>query len=410
MGVVLALLAVALQGEDWPTFLGPRHDGTSRETGLLATWPEKGPPVLWKLELGQTYAAPSVVKDALVLFHRVKDEEIVERINPATGEKKWRCAYATAYDDRFGYANGPRSAPTIDEGRIYTLGAEGRLHALDLETGKALWSRALHPEYFGEAKQNFFGVAGSPRVDGDAILLNLGDEREGCVTAIDKKSGKTIWRVNGDGASFGTAACATVGKSRIAFFLTREGGLGVGAADGKVYWRRPFRARENFSANAASPVVLGDRLFLSSSYGVGSALFKLEEGGVKELWSNQALGAHWFTPIHHDGHLYGFEGRHENEAELRCVRLSDGEVMWSRGGYGRGSMIRADGKFILISEDGRLVLADISPKGLREISSVQLLARHCWWAPVLSRGLLYVGNFDHRAGKAALVCLDLRAK
>ncbi len=397
-------------GADWPTFLGPDHTGVSRETGLLKSWPAGGPPVLWKMTLGESYAAPSVVSGALVVFHREGNEEVVERLDPATGRRQWRFAYPTAYTDRYGYNNGPRSAPTIDSGRVYTLGAEGRLHCLDLATGKALWGRALHAEYFKEDRQNFFGVGVAPRIDGDAILLNLGDDREGCVTAIDKTSGKTLWRSGEDGASYCTAIAVTVVKSRLAIFLTREGALCCGAADGAVRWRYPFRARDRFSANAASPVVIGDRLFLSSSYGVGSALLQLEEGGFKEIWRNQSLGAHWSTPIHVDGHVYGFDGRNEDEAELRCVRLSDGRVTWSRRGYERGSMILADGRFIILAEDGRLVLAELTPKEGREISSVRLLVPHCWAAPVLSRGLLWVTSYDHRAGKATLACVDLREK
>lgn len=392
---------------DWPTFLGPEHTGVSRETGLLKTWPKNGPPVVWKAELGETYAAPSISGGALVVFHRLGDEEIVERLDPTTGAKKWRFAYRTGYGDRFGYNNGPRAAPTIDGDRVYTLGAEGKLHGLDLETGRPAWARSLHAEYFKGPRQNFFGVGASPRIDGDAILLNLGDENEGCLTAIDKRTGKTLWRTDGDGASYGTAICADVGKSRLAFFLTREGAVCCGVADGKVRWRYPFRARETFSANAASPVVIGDHLFLTASYGVGSALLKLEEHGFKEAWRNQALSAHWATPIHREGHVYGFNGRHESEAELRCVRLSDGKVLWSRQGYERGSMICVEGKFIILAEDGRLVLAELSPKECREISSAQVLSRDCWAAPVLSRGLLYLTSFNHRTRKATLMCLNV---
>jgi outer membrane protein assembly factor BamB len=408
--LLVALLLPQAEPGDWPTFLGPDHNGISREAGLLKAWPKDGPPVVWRMELGETYAAPSVVRGSLIVFHRVGDEEVVERLDPATGVRKWRFAYGTTYSDRYGYCGGPRSAPTIDGDKVYTLGAEAKLHCLDLETGTASWSRALHVEYFKEARQNFFGVSAAPRIDGDAILLNLGDEREGCVTAIDKRTGKTLWRSGEDGASFCTAIAGTVGKSRLAFFLTREAVVCCSVADGEIRWRLPFRAREHFSANAASPVVIGDHLFVSSSYGVGAVYLKLDENGQKEVWRNQSLGAHWATPIPLDGHVYGFDGRHEHEAELRCVRLSDGEKLWSKAGFERGSMILADGRFIIQSEDGRLALAELSPKGFTEISSVRVLARHAWAAPVLSRGLLYVSSFNHRSGKATLACLDLRAK
>jgi outer membrane protein assembly factor BamB len=298
----------------------------------------------------------------------------------------------------------------IDSGKVYTLGSEGRLHCLELASGKVVWSRPVQEEYFKEAKQNFFGVGVAPRIDGDAILLNLGDEQAGCVTAVDKKTGKTLWRSGEDGASYSTATVTTVGKTRMAVFLTREGGLGVDAADGKVLWNYPFRSRLRESANAATPVVVGDTLLLTAAYGVGSALLKLGETGVAEVWRNKALGAHWATPIVVDGHAYGFDGRHEYEAELRCVRLADGEVLWSKKGYERGSMTLAEGKFYILAEDGRLVLAELTPKGCTEVSSVKLLEHHCWAAPVLARGHLYIQNYDHQAAKAALLCLRVLTK
>jgi outer membrane protein assembly factor BamB len=405
-----ARAAVPPEPGDWPTFLGPDHTGVSRETGLLKVWPEKGPPERWRIELGETYASPSVVRDSLVVFHRLRNEEVVECLDPEAGRKKWRFAYGTAYRDRYNYNGGPRSQPTIDDGRVYTLGAEGKLHCLDLGTGNVLWSRSLLTEIFQIPIQNYFGVGVAPRIDGEAILLNLGDERQGCVVGIDKKTGKTLWKSGEDGASYSSAICAEVGKSRLAIFLTREGALGCSVADGTIKWSYPFRSRDPLSANAASPVVLGDKLFLTAAYGVGSVLLKMDETGVKEVWRNKALSPHWATPVHIDGHLYGFDGRHEYEAELRCVRVSDGEVLWSQKGYERGSITLAEGKAYILAEGGKLVLAELSPKGVKEISSAEILSHHCWNSPVLSRGLLYLLRYDHSQGRATLICLDAREK
>ncbi|HEY7862412.1 MAG TPA: PQQ-binding-like beta-propeller repeat protein, partial [Thermoanaerobaculia bacterium] len=204
---------------------------------------------------------------------------------------------------------------------------------------------------------------------------------------------------------------AELGGVRQAVVLTREGAVGVGVADGAVKWTYAFRSRERYSANAASPVVVGDTVLLSAAYQTGSALLRIDAKGATEVWRNMALGAHWSTPIAHEGHVYGFDGRHEHEATLRCVRWSDGKVLWQKDGYERGSMLRADGRWILLSEDGRLVLADLSPEGAKEISSVRAFpGPHCWAAPVLSRGLLYLAQFDHGRQKARLSCLDLRGK
>jgi outer membrane protein assembly factor BamB len=236
----------------------------------------------------------------------------------------------------------------------------------------------------------------------------LGNERGGCVTAIDQASGKTLWRASEDGASYSTAVTATVGGRRQAIFLTREGGLGVDASDGTILWRYPFRSRLHESANAATPIVIGDKLFLTAAYGVGSALLELQEKGVRELWRNASLGAHFATPVAHEGHVYGFDGRHDEETSLRCVRLSDGAVVWSRPEYGWGSMILAEGRFIILRADGRLVLAELSPAGMKELSTVRLVTPVCWAGPVLSRGYLYVLRTDHQHKSATLLCLDVR--
>ena len=128
-------------GEDWPNFLGPHFNATSRETGLLKSWPPGGPPVLWSRQLGASYSAPVTSRGHLVLFHRLGMEEVVECVDARTGVKIWKQSYPSTYVDQFGYNNGPRSSPTIDGSRVYTFGAEGKLTSLDFETGRILWQR-----------------------------------------------------------------------------------------------------------------------------------------------------------------------------------------------------------------------------------------------------------------------------
>ena len=420
LGLLLALVScgqnppppgAAVEGSDWGQFLGPDQTGVSRETGLLKAWPAEGPPPLWTAKYGESYAAPVVVGDALVAFYRSKDEEVVERLDATSGKSVWKFAYPTTYVDRFGYNGGPRASAAIVDGKVYALGAECRLHCLERETGKVAWTRALHAEYFNDERQNFFGSGVAPRIDGDAILLNIGDDQAGCVTAIDRKTGKTLWKSTDDAASYSTPTVAVLGGVRQAVFLTRKGAVGVAVADGAVQWTYPFRSRERYSANACSPVVVGDTVLLSAAYQTGSALLRIGEKKAEEVWRNMALGAHWSTPIVHEGHAYGFDGRHEHEATLRCVRMSDGQVLWQKDGYERGSMIRVDGRWILLAEDGRMVLADLAPKGVTELSSFQAFpGKDCWAPPVLSRGRLYVTHYDHGRHVSLLRCYDVKEK
>jgi outer membrane protein assembly factor BamB len=389
---------------DWPWFLGPTHDGVSTETGLRDDWPEGGPPKLWERKTGETYAAPSVAGGKLILFHRLEDAEVVECLDAADGKPIWRFDYPTAYVDRYGYNGGPRAAPTIFDGRTYTYGAEGKLHCLDFATGKPLWRHDVK-QAFG-VPDNFFGVGSAPVIEGKLLIIAAGGADDAGLVAYDRVTGKVVWKASDQGASYATPYCATIlGKRRVLHF-GREGLVCVDADDGKVNWSYPFRSRVYESVNAAGPVVDGDRIFVSASYRTGAVLLRHTDDGHREIWKSRVMGNHWATSILEDGHLYGFDGRHENETTLKCIELATGEQKWATrpGALGRGSMIRADGKYILLTERGILTLARLSPAGPESLAQQPYLKYPCWIAPVLADGRLYIRN-DRR-----LICLDLRNK
>ncbi len=389
---------------DWPHFLGPTHDGVSAETGLLETWPKDGPPIAWEMQTGETFAAPSIVGGKLILFHRVKDEEVVECLEATSGRKVWRFAYPTQYVDRYGYNGGPRAAPTIAEGRVYTYGAEGTLHALDFETGKALWDRDIKKEF--KVPDNFFGVGSAPVLEGDRLLIAAGGADGAGLLALAPSTGKLLWKASNQGASYATPYAATIrGKRRIVHF-GKEGVVCVEAETGAVNWTYPFRSRTYESVNAAGPVVSGNLVFASASYRTGAVLLRVSEdgSGVDEVWKNGVIGNHWATSIIEGKYIYGFHGRHESEAVLKCIEFETGREMWARAGLGRGSMIRADGRTIILGERGRLVLAELTSTEPKILWFKPYLRHPCWTAPVLTDGLLYIRN------QTRLICLDIRSK
>lgn len=400
-----AAFAGIARADDWPHFLGPTHDGVSAETGLLKEWPEQGPPIAWEMATGETYAAPSIVRGRLILFHRVGDEEVVESLDAKTGKRDaWRFAYATQYVDKYGYNAGPRAAPAIHDGRVYTFGAEGELHCLDFETGKKLWHHSIKKEH--KVDDNFFGVGSAPVIEGDLLLIAAGGADGAGVVALDRKTGRTVWKASDQKASYATPYCATIhGKRRVLHF-GREGLVSIDAGNGKVNWSYPFRSRLVDSVNAAGPVVAGDLVFVSATYRTGAVLLRVKPDGdgVEEVWKSQVMGNHWATSILDDGYLYGFDGRHSNDTTLKCVELKTGKQMWAARGLLRGSMIRADGRYILVSETGALVLAKLTPKGADVLWNKEYLTYPTWIAPVLADKHLYIRN-DKK-----LVCLDLRPK
>ena len=400
--MVCGMLAAPAMAEDWPVFLGLRQNSTSAETGLLLDWPDKGPPVVWTKRLGRSYSPPVVAQGVLIAFHRIGDEEVIERLDARTGEARWSFRYPTRYVDRYEYNGGPRSSPAIDGDRVYTYGAEGMLTCLDLAGGKKVWQRALNKEL--GVPQNFFGVGVPPVIEKDLILINAGGPDGAGVVGISKKTGETVWKTSDQGASYSAPVVRTIRGERMAVFFTGEGLLVVRPDTGKVLHEFGFRSVYRESVNAASPVVVEDVIFLSASYYVGSIALEVTPEGLKCLWRDKKnMQNHWATSIYHDGFLYGIDGRHELEAQLRCLDWKTGAVRWaSPRGLGRTPFIMAQGHFIALSERGDLALIEVNPDRYVEKKRVRMLDYPCWAPPVLANGLLYIRN------ETLLVCLDLR--
>ncbi|MCX5684201.1 MAG: PQQ-binding-like beta-propeller repeat protein, partial [Planctomycetota bacterium] len=372
-------------------------------TGLLLDWPDTGPPVLWSKRLGRSYSPPVVARGALIAFHRIGDEEVLECLDALTGQSRWAFRYPTRYVDRYEYNGGPRSSPAIDGDYVYAYGAEGVLTCLALADGKKVWQRPLNKEL--EVPQGFFGVGVPPVIEKDIILLNAGGPGGAGVVGINKMTGETLWKTSDQGASYSAPVVCTIGGRRMAVFFTKEGLLVVAPDTGKVLYEMPFRSVYHESVNAASPVIAGDVIFLSAAYYVGSVALQVPpDGPLKCLWRDKKnMQNHWATSIYHDGFLYGFNGRYENEAEMRCLDWKTGEVRWtSPRGLGRATFIMAQGHFIAMGERGDLTLIEVNPDRYVEKKRVRMLDYPCWGPPVLANGLLYIRN------ETVLLCLDLR--
>jgi outer membrane protein assembly factor BamB len=400
---VLALpkWSMAARAEDWPGLLGPHQNNSSAEKGLFLDWPPEGPPRVWRKRLGRSYSPPVVAEGKLVAFHRLGNQEVVEGVDAKTGESLWDYRYGTAFVDRYGYNGGPRSAPVIDSGRVYTYGAEGTLTCLDLATGKRIWQRALNKEL--NVPQGFFGVGVSPVIEKDMVLLNVGGPACAGVVGVERNTGRIAWKTGDQGASYSTPVVCTIRGERMAVFFTQEGLLAVAPDTGKVLHQFSFRSPLHESVSAASPVVVDDTIFLSAAYRVGSIALQVGPDGLRTLWRDkQNLQSHWATSIYHDGCLYGIHGRHEEEAEMRCLDWRTGEVRWaSPRGLGRATFIMADGQFIVLGERGDLALVEVNQEKYVEKKRVRLLDYPCWAPPVLANGFLYLRN------ETVLVCLDL---
>jgi outer membrane protein assembly factor BamB len=393
-------LYTSLQGSDWPQFLGPTRDGHSPETKLSWDWPASGPQEIWKKAIGSGWAGPIVAAGKLIFFHRVGEEEVVECLDPATGKAIWTFKYPTRYRDTFNFDDGPRATPTSAEGKIFTLGANGDLHGLDLATGHKLWSRNILTDY--NVGKGFFGVACSPLVVEGKLVVNVGGKGAG-VVAFDLATGKELWKATDDQASYSSPTAAAINGKTAALFLTREGLKVFDPANGNVRYEFPWRPRINESVNAATPLVWKDEIFLTVSYSTGAVLLKAQANEATELWSNdKSLSCQYNTPVRVGDYLYGVHGRADvGTAQLRCVEWKSGAVKWSEPRFGVAALIAVDGGLLALAESGDLVRFDASPEGYRERARATILSKPTRAVPALADGRLFARDGSH------LVCIKL---
>jgi outer membrane protein assembly factor BamB len=416
---------------DWPGFLGPTGDSVSPEKGIIHPWPKEGLRIVWHKRLGTGYGMPSISQGRLFQFDRHGNEARLSCFKSETGEFLWKFEYPTDYEDYFGYNNGPRCCPVVDGDRVYTYGAEGMLHCVNAADGKLIWKVDTRVE-FGVI-QNFFGVGSAPVVEGDLLIVQVGGSPPGSdrtsfdrlkgngsgIVAFDKHTGKVRYRVTDELAGYAVPVLATVGGRRWCFVFARGGLVGLEPATGKVDFHFPWRAPTLECVNASNPVVAGDRVFISETYGPGGVLLRVKPGACEVVWSDadkpprkKSMQAHWATPIYRAGYLYGCSGRHLHNADLRCIELATGRVMWTKPGLTRSSLLLVDGHFVCLTEEGLVLLLKVNPQKYEEVSRLDLherladdgrpfLMEPCWAAPILSHGLLYL------RGRDRLVCLEL---
>lgn len=384
--VVLALLAASavtpLVADDWPQFRGPQRDGISGETGVLRSWPEGGPRVVWDVPLGSGYSAISVYKGRLFTMFGRDGDEIAAAFDAATGAELWHRRIDAEWKDRMG--DGPRATPTVDDGIVYVLSARGQLAALNAGDGAPVWSRDLVAD-FG-AKPPRWGMAASPLVEEDLLLVAAGGSAASLV-ALNKKTGKTVWTSFEDKAGYAAPLALTVGAQRLVVFFTASHLVAVAPRSGQLLWRDTWKT--SYDVNAAIPVfVAPDRVFVSSGYDVGGAMLRIlarDDGvEVETLWKNREMKNQFSSSVHHDGYLYGFD-----DGTLKCVDVTTGERRWRERGFGHGSLIFVDGHLFVLGDEGTLALVRATPEGHDERARTALFRGKSWTAPAFAGGRLY---------------------
>ena len=383
---------VLLLAADWPQYLGPNRNAIYPDKALTKPWPDEGPKVIWrKKDIGEGLCGLVISEEKAILFHEVARQDVIECLNAKTGQTIWTNRYPTSFLDSFGSGGGPRATPAIVENKVYTMGAQGIVICTDMESGKTIWKVDTQKKF--RAPNGFFGMACSPLIDGNAVLLNIGGENGNGIVALNKINGKILWKTLDSEASYSSPVIATLQGKRRAVFFTRSGLAIINPIDGKINYQQRWRSRIHASVNAAAPLVVADKIFITSSYNTGALVMKATKEGYKKIWSNDtSLSSQYASVMHKDGFLYGTHGRADipPEPALRCIELATGEIKWSENRFGDCQMILCGDRLVALMEDGELVLGQVSLDGWKEISRAQVVGSNARSQPALAHGLLYV--------------------
>jgi outer membrane protein assembly factor BamB len=392
------LISTAGGADDWPQWRGPNRDGLSPETGLLSSWPAGGPPLVWKAAgLGTGYSTVTVSGGRIFTLGAGRDIEYLVALDAGTGKELWRTRIGRRYENNRG--DGPRGAPTVDGARVYALGGNGDLACVEAATGKVIWQVNLLSRF--SAGNISWGISESPLVLEDRVLVNAVG-REGSLVALGKNDGATLWASESDEAGYSSAVVANIRGVRQAVFFTGERVLGVRVDSGAVLWS--YRRVANRTANVATPIVRGDFVFVSSDYGTGCALLEIQGDAsgmsAREVYFHQDMKNHHSSSVLVDDTLFGF-----SSSILTALDFATGKTLWRDRSVGKGSLVVADGRLYLFSENGVAGLAEATRAGYRESGrfEIRTTGSPTWSHPVVASKRLYLRDQD------TLYCYDVKA-
>jgi outer membrane protein assembly factor BamB len=383
---------------DWSGFRGPHRDGHYDGVPIATNWPADGLRPLWKQPIGGGYASFAIAGGRAFTIEQRREQEAVTAYDVESGRELWAAAYPAAFDESMGGA-GPRATPFFDEGRVYSLGAMGDLLCLDAASGRVIWKVNILTD--NQAALPYYGVAGSPLVVQDKVIVQVGGSKGRSVAAYDKLTGKRLWRALDDPAAYSSPMLAELAGQEQLLVVTDHRAVGLQVKDGALLWMTPWIVNEH-NRNNAQPVLLAtNRFLLSAGYGTGSEAVEVSRISAgfeaKPIWHNTRLKNKFTSSVFWHGFVYGLD-----EDILVCLDAQTGERKWKDGRYGYGQLVVADGYLIVLSGEGQLALVKASPDHYEELAHFQAIDGKTWNHPALFGGKILVRN------AVQMACFDLR--
>jgi len=385
-------LTAAPSSAQWLQWGGPQRNFTAEASGLAEKWPEEGPKKLWSRDLGGGYSTILVEGDKLYTMYRVEKEEFVICLDGKTGKTIWEKKYDSPFHKEMAeFGPGPHATPLIVGERLFTVGVNGLLKCWSKSDGKERWSHDFKKEYDGNIPGR--GYSSSPLAWKDMIILPVGGKGGQGLMAFKQESGDMVWKAT-DFKEVSHSSPILIklhGQDQLVFFTT-DRVAGLNPDTGEEIWNSEFKTQ--WGANIATPTwCAGDILFCSAAYGSGSRGIKLTQADgkteAKELWHAKDVQLHHGDAITEKGVVYLSSGSF-GAAFVTAVSAETGSVLWKKRGFGKANLLLADGKLIILDENGKLGIAKPSEKGLKVLSKCDLLERVAWTVPTLVGKTLYV--------------------
>jgi len=381
----------------WPFWRGPHRDGISLETGWETEWKMPPPGVLWRTNIGTGYSSVSVAQGRLLTMGHPRrgENETIWCLNPETGQELWSVTYPCTLLDHL-HKGGPGATPTIDGDYVYANSREGEIRKLKVETGEVVWIFDLRKELRLNLPE--WGFTCSPLLFEDEILIEAGS-----VIGINKQTGKLAWKTTPRMPGYGTPELFEFEQKPYLAALNNEG---VSVVDLTSHEEVSFFAWDSpYNTNSTTPIWQDGKLFISSGYNIGCVLLNFDGVSLSPEWQNKNMRNHMNSCILKGGYLYGVDGNSHirRTVTFNCLDWESGDLLWSQPGMGCGAVSAVNNHLLIMSDDGELILAEMTPKAYREQGRVRVMNEQCWTVPVLCNNLIYCRGAD-----GTLACVDVR--